>query len=106
MNSSPAMTASKCSPVYNNNNSKTDLVLGARSVFSCADHHVDVVALARLVQMSPDGQHRSRPLASTPHPKCGEHPIHHLDLALQLHLKPGHQRLKSGLLPSPDALRL
>lgn len=35
--------------------------------------------------MLPDGQHRSRPLPSTFHPKRGEHPVHHLDLTLQLH---------------------
>lgn len=62
-----------------------DLVLGARSVSGGADHHVDAAALARPVQMLPDGQHRPRPLAPTFQAERGEHPIHHLDVALQLH---------------------
>lgn len=63
----------------------TDLILGACTIFGSADHHVNVAALARLVQMLPDGEHSPCPFPSTLHPKCGEHPIHHLDIALELH---------------------
>lgn len=62
-----------------------DLVLGACSVFGCADEHVNVAALARLVQMLPDGEHCSSSFAPTFHPERGQHPIDHLDIALQLH---------------------
>lgn len=37
----------------------TDLVLGARSVFRCADHQVNVAPLTRLVQVFSDGEHSS-----------------------------------------------
>lgn len=63
----------------------TDLVLGAWSVFGRTDHHVDVAALVRLVQMFSDGQNRSSSLSPTLYPERGEHAIHHLDITLQLH---------------------
>lgn len=61
------------------------LVLGPCSVLSCADEQVNVAALIRLVQMLPDGEHSSGSFAPTFHPVRGEHPIDHLDVALQLH---------------------
>lgn len=66
----------------------TDLVLGACSVLGCADHQVNLAPLARLVRMFSDGEHRSRSSCSAFQPKRGEHPIHNLDVALQLHGSP------------------
>lgn len=71
------------------------LVLGPCSVLSCADEQVNVAALIRLVQMLPDGEHSSGSFAPTFHPVRGEHPIDHLDVALQLHCS---QKDELGLL--------
>lgn len=65
-----------------------DLVLGARPVLGCADHQVNAAPLSRLVQMFPDGEHRSGSSTSALQPKRGEHAIDHLHVALQLHRSP------------------
>lgn len=68
--------------------SDTHLVPGARSVLGGADHQVHAAALTRPVQMRSDGEHGSGAPTAASQPDRGEHPIRHLDVALQPHSCP------------------